>query len=192
MIQSDDKKSIEKSEIEENKDEKDEMMEWIKSLAFAIIIAIIIKSFLIDSTRIDGLSMYPTLKNNDRLLVNKISTYFREPSRGEIIVFHAPDSDKDYIKRIIGIPGDLIEIQYGKVYVNGNLLTEDYIEKGVRTFTDESSVWEVPAEQYFVLGDNREPGQSKDSRYFGTIDRKSITSYAMIRYYPFNKIGSIY
>ena len=175
----------------ENKEKKEgnELVEWIKSLLTAVAIAIVIKLFIIDSTQIDGLSMFPTLEHKDRLLVSKISTFFREPRRCEIVVFHAPDTNKDYIKRVIGLPGDVVEIIDGDVYVNGKKIEEDYIENGVETTTGDIYKWEVPAGSYFVLGDNRKPGQSKDSRLFGTIDEKSIVSYAFLRYFPFNKIG---
>lgn len=180
----------EKKVAAENKEKKEgnELIEWIKSLLTAVAIAIVIKLFIIDSTQIDGLSMFPTLEHNDRLLVSKISTFFREPRRGEIVVFHAPDTKKDYIKRVIGIPGDVVEILDGDVFVNEEKIEEDYIEKGVATTTGDIYKWEVPAGTYFVLGDNRKPGQSKDSRFFGVVDEKSIVSYAFLRYFPFNKI----
>lgn len=173
------------------KEKKKELMEWIKSLFIAVALALLIKTFLVEGTKIDGQSMFPTLHHNDRLFVNKISTYFREPEHGEIIVFHAPDSDREYIKRVIGKPGDLVEIVDGDVFVNDIKLVEEYIQKGVPTFTMGEERWEVPEGQYFVLGDNRLPGQSKDGRYFGCIMKNQIVGYASIRFFPFSAIGNV-
>lgn len=180
----------ESSEVRK-KEKKKELVEWIKSLFIAVIIAILIKTFLVEGTKIEGQSMYPTLHHNDRLFVNKISTYFRAPERGEIIVFHAPDADREYIKRVIGIPGDVVEIADGDVFVNNQKLEESYIETGLPTFTMGEQRWEVPEGQFFVLGDNRQPGQSKDSRYFGCIMKDQIVGYASIRFFPLSALGNV-
>ncbi len=110
-------------------------MEWIKSILLAVIIALFIKSFVFNTTYVLGNSMYPTLHERDRLFANKIPLYFSSPNRGEIIVLKAPDiANKDYIKRVIGIEGgDTVAIIDGKVYLNGKLLEEDYIEEDVYT-----------------------------------------------------------
>lgn len=169
-----------------------EILDWLKNFLIALIIVSIIKFFLCDITRIDGDSMNPTLFDNDIIFLNRLSTFFREPKHGEIVVFHAPDINKYYIKRIIGIPGDKVEIYDGKVYLNDLELDETYIDRGVHTLIADDFKWEIQENQYFVLGDNRLPGKSRDSRDFGVIERNSIVNYASARLFPFSKIGSIY
>jgi len=178
---------------ENNKDVKKEVMEWIKSIALAVVIAIFIKTFIFNTTYVLGNSMYPTLYERDRLFANKIALYFGGPSRGDIVVLEAPDvPKKDYIKRVIGIPGDLVEIIDGKVYLNGSLLVEDYIEEGSYTHVYDQNRWLVPEGHVFVLGDNREEGASKDSRYFGCIPIKTIKGITGFRYFPFDsRFGKI-
>ncbi|NLV76000.1 MAG: signal peptidase I [Tissierellia bacterium] len=173
---------------QDNKDTKKEILEWIKSILLAIVIAVLIKTFIFNTTYVLGNSMYPTLHEKDRLFANKIPLYFSGPDRGEIVVLKAPDSEnKDYIKRVIGIGGDTVAIIDGQVYLNGELLEEDYIEEGSYTQVYEDNYWEVPEGYVFVLGDNREEGASKDSRYFGCVPVDSIKGITSFRYFPFNK-----
>lgn len=177
----------------EKKEEKSESVEWVKSIVTAIIIAVIIKTFIFNTTYVLGNSMYPTLHEKDRLFANKISLYFSSPSKGDIVIIEAPDSPKkDYIKRVIGVAGDIVEIKSGEVYVNENLLEEDYIDKDSYTHIYEEGFWQVPQGSIFVLGDNRNQGASKDSRYFGYISEKSVKGVAGFRYFPFdNRFGKI-
>lgn len=172
---------------------KKETIEWIKSILLAVIIALLIKTFIFNTTYVLGNSMYPTLHERDRLFANKLPLYFSGPERGDIIVLEAPDSpNKDYIKRVIGIGGDTVAIVDGKVYLNGQILKEDYIEEGSYTHVYAENYWEVPEGYVFVLGDNREEGASKDSRYFGCITLDSIKGVTSFRYYPFNnRFGKI-
>ncbi len=174
------------------KDIKKEMYEWIKSIALAVIIAILIKTFLLNTTYVLGHSMFPTLDEKDRLFTNKIVYILGNPERGDIVVLKAPDDpDKDYIKRIIGIAGDIVEIKDGKVYLNGEELSEKYLPEDAYTYEDIRV--EVPEGEVFVLGDNREKMASKDSRYFGTISIEKIKGKAFFRYYPFDdRFGSLY
>ncbi|MFA5575765.1 MAG: signal peptidase I [Tissierellaceae bacterium] len=176
--------------MEENQkgDNGKEIMEWIKSIATAIVIAVIIKTFFFNTTYVLGNSMYPTLHEKDRLFANKVSLYFSGPSRGDVIVLEAPDAPKkDYIKRVIAIGGDIVEIKEGKVYLNGEILEEDYIDEGSYTHVYEESLWEIPQGSIFVLGDNRGEGASKDSRYFGCIPIKTIKGITGFRYFPIDK-----
>lgn len=181
-------------EEKNNKDMKSETIEWIKSILTAIVIAILIKTFIFNTTYVLGNSMYPTLHEKDRLFANKISLYFSGPSRGDVIVLKAPDAPgKDYIKRVIGIEGDTVEIKDGKVYLNGELLEEEYIDIDSYTHAYNESIWEVPEGHLFVLGDNRAEGASKDSRYFGCIDIKSVKGITGFRYFPINnRFGRIH
>lgn len=184
---------MEENKNEETKNEKtkNETMEWIKSIALAIVVAILIKSFIFNTTYVLGSSMYPTLHEKDRLFTNKVVLYFTEPNVGDIIILKAPDNpDKDYIKRVVGLPGDKVEIIDGKVYLNGKVLDEYYLEEGSYTLTYDETQWLVPEGYVFVLGDNRAEGASKDSRYFGCIPIDSIKGKANFRYFPFdNRLG---
>ncbi|WP_066495291.1 signal peptidase I [Abyssisolibacter fermentans] len=165
---------------------KKEVMEWVKSIALAVVIAFVIKMFLFDTTYVVGSSMFPTLHNKDRLFTNKIGYLLKTPQRGDIVVIEAPDDpDKDYIKRIAGVEGDLVEIKNGHVYVNGELYEEDYIKQDIDTQGDISI--QVPQGEIFVLGDNRELGASKDSRYFGTVKEEAVKGRAVFRYFPFGE-----
>jgi len=170
-----------------------EAIEWIKSIVIAVALALFIKTFIFNSTYVLGKSMYPTLHEKDRLFAVKLPLYFREPRRGEVVVLEAPDSeDKDYIKRVIGIEGDKIEIFKGEVYLNGNKLEENYITDGSYTHIYEQDTWLVPEDEVFVLGDNRKEGQSKDSRYFGCVSLDGIKGITGFRYFPFNdRFGKI-
>lgn len=164
---------------------KNEAFEWIKSILLAVVIAIIIKTFIFNTTYVLGNSMYPTLHEKDRLFTNKVLYLIDEPSRGDIVVLHAPDEiKKDYIKRVVGIEGDMVQIKNGEVYLNDEKLNEEYIAPN--SYTNEELEIKVGNGEVFVLGDNRLKNASKDSRYFGTVDIDEITGKAFFRYYPFN------
>lgn len=177
----------------ESNKSKNETMEWVKSIVTAIIIAVLIKTFVFNSTYVLGNSMYPTLQEKDRLFALRVPLYFAGPEKGDVIVLEAPDNaEKDYIKRIIGLEGDRVEILDGKVYLNGELLIEPYIDHDSYTHVYYENTWVVPPGQAFVLGDNRAEGASKDSRYFGFIPIKSVKGVTGFRYYPFdNRFGKI-
>ena len=178
---------------EKEKDIKKETIEWIKSIGTAIIIAVLIKSFVFNTTYVLGNSMLPTLHEKDRLFATKISLYFNGPARGKVVVLEAPDDPKkDYIKRVIALENDKVEIRDGQVFVNGELLVEDYIDIDSYTHIYDKDTWIVPEGEAFVLGDNRAQGASKDSRYFGCISLKSIKGVTGFRYFPFNnRFGKI-
>lgn len=181
--------SREKREIEES----NELMEWIKSVAIAVVIALFIKTFIFNTTYVLGNSMYPTLEEADRLFANKLPLYFSGPKRGDIVLLDAPDDpDKKYIKRVIGIEGDTVQILEGDVYLNGEKLEEDYIEPDSYTYVYDTNVWQIPEGEVFVLGDNRQDGASKDSRYFGCIPVDTIEGITKFRFYPFgDRFGRI-
>ncbi|MDO5719068.1 MAG: signal peptidase I [Tissierellia bacterium] len=163
---------------------------FIKRLIIYIIIAVLIRVFIFNITSVKGSSMMPTLEDGDKILTQKLSLYFSSPKRGDIVVIHAPDKKYyNYIKRVIGLPGDRIEIIGGKLFVNDLLQIEDYIsEDSTLPYTIENS-WIVPENQIFVMGDNR--GHSKDSRIFGTVNMKDIIGISFFRIYPIFKIGSL-
>lgn len=179
--------------MEENKkndkDVKNETIEWIKCIGTAVVIVILIKTFIFNSTYVFGDSMYPTLHSRDRLFANKISLLFTKPSRGDVVIIHAPDvEDKDYIKRLVGLEGETIEIIDGKVYINGEIYEEEYLSEDSYTEPyNNTSYWEIPIGYIFVLGDNRAPNASKDSRDFGPVPLDSVTGIAGFRYFPLDK-----
>ncbi len=169
---------------------KKEVFEWIKVFALAVVFAFIITQF-VKPTLVRGDSMYSTLEDGDYLIINRMSYKFGEIKHGDIIVFesdlHQEDgTNKDLVKRVIGVAGDKVKIKDSKVYVNEKELNEPYIHNEI-TEGDIDTV--VPENSVFVLGDNREI--SLDSRYeeVGFINESDILGKVFVRLYPFNKIG---
>jgi signal peptidase I len=166
-------------------------LEWGILIVSALVIALLIKTFLFQAFYIPSESMTPTLLKNDRVLVNKLSYHMHDVHRGDIVVFKAPpgiDPDvKDLVKRVIGLPGDTIEARAdGHVYINGQKLEEKWLPRGVRT--EIFRPIKIPPESYFVLGDNR--GNSKDSRFFPShfIRKQDIVGRVFLRIWPLNRI----
>lgn len=165
-----------------------EIMEWVKSITLALVIGIFINTFIFRTTRVKGDSMNPTLREKDRIISVRASLYFENPSRGDVIVLKIPNpKNRCYIKRIIGIEGDKIEILDGQVYLNDELLSEDYIEEDIYTHYENENSWIVPKDELFVLGDNRNLNASFDSRGFGTIPLQSVKGIANFRFFPFDE-----
>lgn len=205
-----------------------EALEWIGCILIAVILALLVRYYIGTPTIVQQPSMYPTLKQDQRLILNRWGrTIKKMPKRGDIITFEAPSSnyisayDADlenpiakyenepegiwnrfcfyvlevnktsYIKRVIGLPGEHIKIENGKVYINENELQEPYLQEGVITddlngaFTDII----VPENTVFVMGDNR--GQSTDSRRFGCIPLEKIESKVLFRFWPLNVFGKV-
>jgi len=166
--------------------------EYGKPILFAFLAAILITS-IARPTLVREYSMYPTITPYSYIIVTKIPYLFSMPSYNDIIVFNSNivtehNEGRRLVKRVIGIGGDVIEIRDGNVYLNGELLEEDYIDKDSYTHVyDDESIWEVPEGSIFVLGDNRSEGASKDSRYFGCISVKTIKGITGFRYFPINK-----
>ncbi len=131
---------------------------------------------------VEGPSMQPNFETGQFLIVSRVNYLFGQPSYGDIVVFHYPNNpEDDYIKRVIGLPGDTVEITDQQVYVNGQLMDEPYIlEACQRNCSD--AVWELSPEEYFVMGDNR--NHSQDSRSFGAVNREFIVGEALVRYWP--------
>ena len=171
---------------------KSEIFEWIKALVIAIVLAAIIRYFLFAPILVDGLSMMPTLHNENRMVVNKMSYKIGEPERFDIVVFHATE-EKDYIKRVIGLPGDKIEYKDDTLYINGKAYEEPYLDEAkeqmiegplTEPFTLEEIIGQqtVPEGEVFVMGDNRR--YSKDSRHIGTIKQSEILGKTSRVYWP--------
>lgn len=179
--------------------DKNEIFEWVKALVIAVLLAAIIRYFFFAPILVDGLSMMPTLKDQDRMVVNKISYKIGEPKRFDIVVFHATE-EKDYIKRVIGLPGDTIEYKDDTLYINGKAYKEPYLDEykeqvidGPLTepFTLEEITGEttIPEGEVFVMGDNRR--YSKDSRHIGTVSISEILGKTSLVYWPMDDFGLV-
>ncbi|MDQ3023860.1 MAG: signal peptidase I [bacterium] len=156
--------------------------EWVPTLAIAIALALLIRTNAIASFFIPSGSMENTLRRGDLLIADKLSykLLHNDPQRGDVMIFRYPDNPKlDYIKRVIGLPGDIIEVHDGKVFVNGGQLKETYIKE--EPFSTYGPV-QVPQEKYFVMGDNR--NHSSDSRVWGYVPRKNFEGRALFVFWP--------
>jgi signal peptidase I len=162
---------------------------WLRDLVISLAISAFIIVFLYQPVKVEGTSMMPSLDDQERIFVNKF-VYRLEPiERGDIVVFRYPrDPSKSFIKRVIGLAGDHIQIDDGRIFVNGKLLEEDYVP---RIYADERSYPEliVPPNSYFVLGDHRT--MSNDSRDFGPVDAGFIYGKAVFGYWPMEKLGRL-
>jgi signal peptidase I len=166
------------------------LVEWVAIIVGALVVAMIVKTFLIQAFFIPSLSMFPTLDEGDRVLVNKLSYKMHDVNRGDLVVFERPKGQpeseiKDLIKRVVALPGETIETREGTVYIDGKQLEEDYLVEGVTT--ENLRRQEVPAGHVFVMGDNR--SDSADSRVFGTIDEDTIIGRAFIRVWPIPQLS---
>ena len=158
------------------------IIEYAQVFLLAFIIYFVIDYAVLARVRVEEVSMRPTIMPGDRALVSKLAYRFAEPERGDVIVFHSPTEQADYIKRVIGVPGDEIEVQDGVVRVNGLAVDEPYIAENPRY----SGNWIVPEEALFVLGDNR--NQSSDSHEWGYIGDTSVIGKAFMIYWPPSEI----
>jgi len=198
-----------------------EILEWVYCIVIAIVLALLVRYFVGTPTVVKQFSMYPTLKQNQRLILNRISRTINEmPERGDIITFEAPTNsyatstkaeynnepnswfekftyyvleiDKaSYIKRVIALPGEHVEIKNNKIYINGEELEESYLQEGVITEVKNIYMADfvVPEGYIFAIGDNRT--QSKDCREFGCIPIEKIEGKVWIRFWPFDVFGKV-
>jgi signal peptidase I len=158
--------------------------ELFESIIPAILIAVLLNLFVVQPTKVRGESMEPTLHTNEYLLVEKISYRFHPPRRGDVVVFKYPrDEAENFIKRVIAVPGDTVEIVSGRVYINGQPTVEPYLLQLPRESMPPTI---VPQGQLFVLGDNRL--NSNDSRSFGMVSLDEVLGRAWLRYWPINEI----
>jgi signal peptidase I len=175
-------------------------IEWVLLIVAALVIALLVKTFLFQAFYIPSDSMVPTLKTNDRVIVNKLSYKLHDVHRGDVVVFTTPKGPdgkpidptiKDLVKRVIGLPGETVSEKNGHVLVDGKALDESYLPSG--TVTDCASfepqcfpTGALPADNYWVMGDNR--AGSRDSRYFGPIEKGEIVGRVFLRIWPLNRI----
>ena len=162
-------------------------------LVFAIGIFFFVYLLIMRPHKISGASMSPNYPDNEYLLTEKVSYYKSPPKRGDVVVFTPPVSSDDYIKRVIGLPGENVSIKESRVYINNELLKEDYLKSDVYTqagsFLQEGQTYKVADGEFFVMGDNR--SHSYDSRSFGPIKKKVISGRAWVIYWPVNLAGVV-
>jgi len=163
----------------------------------AVILALIIRTFVVQAFKIPTGSMRPTLVEGDRILVNKFIYRFKEPERGDIIVFKYPeDMKKDFIKRLVAFGGEDLEIRDGNIFIDGNIVEEPqrlrqifYYNKPGTPYGEEGLKISVPEGAFFVLGDNS--ASSRDSRYWGFVPRKNLVGKAFVLYWPLRRIRTL-
>lgn len=169
-------------------------LDILQVLVFAVSIFLFIYLLILQPHKIKGNSMDPNFHNGEFLLTDKLSYRFNVPQRGDVVVFKAPpDDSQEFIKRIIATPGETVKLESGQVYVNGKLLEEKYLDANLDTragnIVKESQEIIVPANQYFLMGDNR--NHSFDSRNFGFIDKAKFTGKAWLLYWPPGDAGVV-
>jgi signal peptidase I len=187
-------------------------LEAAKTVGLSLLLAFGIRTYVAEARYIPSGSMEPTLQINDRLIIEKISYYFREPERGDVVVFNPTKALKSqgfndaFIKRVIGVPGDRVEIQDGSVLVNGHRLSEAYVANGSLTSTEAcgsgpatndqaplppylSKPETIPKDSVLVLGDNR--SNSYDGRCWGLVSKSEVVGRASFRFWPLDRVGTL-
>ena len=162
---------------------------WVRDMVIAVAVSAFIILFLYQPVRVEGTSMLPQLEDQDRLFIDKIAYRVGEIHEGDVVVFEYPrDHSKSYIKRVIGLPGDRLRIDHGRVYVNDRRLPEPYVPL---RFEDDRSVAEMtlPPHEFWMMGDHR--SISSDSRDFGPVDRSLIYGKAVFVYWPMEQVGVV-
>jgi signal peptidase I len=160
---------------------------WLRDLALSVVIMIIVILFLYQPVKVEGTSMMPSLVNQERIFINKFVYRFYPIQRGDTVVFQFPqDTSKSYIKRVIGMPGDIVSVDRGTVIVNGKPLIEPYVPDEMRDMNDARTVTLKP-DEYYVMGDHR--NSSNDSRVWGPVERKYVYGKAVFVYWPLDRLG---
>ncbi|GGL43287.1 signal peptidase I [Sporolactobacillus putidus] len=179
---------------------KNEAFAWIRAIGLAVLVVLIVRTFIFGNYIVQGPSMMPTLYNGDRLIVNKVDYRFSQPRRFDVVIFHATPTD-DYVKRVIGLPGDKITYSNDQLYVNDKPVSEPYLNKYKKQLSGGMLTWNftlkgltgqmrVPKGELWVMGDNRQ--NSADSRVFGFVSEKKLVGKVDFRYWPFNHLGTIH
>jgi signal peptidase I len=162
---------------------------WLRDILFAAAIAVFIVIFVVQPVKVEGTSMQPQLVDQERIFVNRFIYRFKDIHRGDVIVFWYPkDHRKSFIKRVVGVPGNEVEIRGGSVYVNGAKIDEPYLKPEFRDYRSFRKVI-VPPGEYFVLGDHR--NSSNDSRSWGYVAQPLIYGKAVFSYWPFSRLGPV-
>jgi signal peptidase I len=162
---------------------------WLRDLIISVVVSFFIITFLYQPVKVEGTSMAPRLRDQDRLFINKFAYEFERIERDDVVVFYYPrDTQKSYIKRVIGLPGDTVRITDGEVFVNGKAIEEPYVPERYRDVRSMDE-FRVPEGEYFVMGDHR--SISSDSRDFGPVERKLIYGKAAFVYWPREEMGVV-
>ena len=173
---------------------KSELWEWTKSILMAFAIVFLIHMFVFNLSTVKGQSMEPTLEDGEWLFVNKIGYWIGNPDRGDIVILKDPEGDLGFrqflVKRIVGLPGDTVEVSNKKLYINGKELIEPYTNVDIQD--GNYGPEKVPPGYYFVMGDNRHLWASTDSRTFHAVSGDLIKGKAQFVLWPFNKFGGLY
>ena len=169
-------------------------LDLFETVVIALAVFLIIYLFLFQPHQVRGDSMYPSFHNGEYILTDKISYRLKSPQRGDVVIFRAPQNeDYDYIKRIIGLPGENVTLESGRILVNDQIISEDYLPGTYDTrsgaFLRPGATVNVPVNHYFVLGDNRQ--HSSDSREWGFVPQENIVGRAWFRYWPTSRLGTI-
>jgi signal peptidase I len=168
---------------------RNEIRVWTRDLLIAIGLALVIIVFLYQPVKVEGTSMAPLLSDQERIFINKFVYRFEPIDRGDVVVFWYPlDRSKSFIKRVVGLPGEIVEIRQGIVYVNGKALAEPYVPPQYEDLSD-FGPQRVPSDSYFVMGDHRI--SSNDSRVFGSVPSRYIYGRAVFAYWPVDHFGSL-
>lgn len=166
--------------------------DFLQGIVVVMAILVMIYLFVMSPQEINGASMEPNFHNGEYILTNKVTYKLKNPQRGDVVIFKSPkNKDIDYIKRIIGLPGDTVELRNNAFFVNEQLVEEPYIPEGTflygGSYLQENDLIIVPEGMYFVVGDNRP--HSSDSREFGPIPKEDFIGQAFLRYWPFDRAG---
>lgn len=174
-------------------------LDIIETLVIALSIFLVVYLFFMQPHQVNGQSMVPNFQSGEYVLTDKISYRFRNPERGEVVVFHAPEAAHcpkgtgcDFIKRVIAVPGETVEIKNNQIYINGKILPEEYIPDDFETRPGEYTrgrVITIRSDEYFLIGDNRP--YSSDGRVWGPVPKDQIVGKAFFRYWPFNVAGKL-
>ena len=171
-------------------DMKKEILSWVFYIAFVLVLTWVIITFVGQRTRVDGRSMMNTLHDGDNLIVEKLSYRFSDPKRFDIIVFPPTGKKEYYIKRIIGLPGETVQIdENGNIYINGELLEENYGAETIQNPGRAAKPITLGDDEYFVMGDNRNNSKNSRSEEVGNVKRSQIIGRAWLRIWPLNKFG---
>lgn len=163
---------------------KEEFIGWLKAFFIAILVALFLRTFIFATSIVDGDSMFPTLEDGERVIFNKAIYMIGEPDRGDIVIIQRPF--KNYVKRIVGLPGETIEVKEHTLYINDKVYHQDFLSKEMQQKTSDFGPVKIPEESYFVLGDNR--ARSKDSRNgLGFISKQEIIGRSEFIIYPFSE-----
>ena len=168
---------------------RNEIRVWTRDLLIAIGLALVIIVFLYQPVKVEGTSMAPLLSDQERIFINKFVYRFEPIERGDVVVFWYPlDRSKSFIKRVVALPGETVELRAGRLYVNGKELTEPYVPSSYLDGANYTPLT-IPADSFFVMGDHRD--SSNDSRVFGPVARQFIYGKAVFAYWPVDHFGSL-